>query len=148
MCVCGDYKLTVNLVSKLETYPLPRIENLLASLTNGKTFSKLDLAHAYLQVKRDQSVKKYVIINTHKSLYVYNYLPFGVVLVPAIFKGMIDNILQGLSHVCIYIDDILVTGTSEKEHLKNLDEALQRLEMQVSSGEKCNFMLTAVKAIK
>ena len=64
---------------------------------------------------------------------------------PLPFKRMIDNILQGLSHVCIYIDDILVTGTSEEEHLKNLDEALQRLEMQVSSGEKCNFMLTAVK---
>ena len=52
--VCGDYKLTVNRVAKLETYLLPRTEDLFASSAGGKTFSKLDLAHAYLQVELDQ----------------------------------------------------------------------------------------------
>lgn len=64
--VCGDYKLSVNRVAKLETYPLPRIEDLFTSLAGGKTFSKLDLAHAYLQVELDPSTRKYVTINTHK----------------------------------------------------------------------------------
>ena len=45
--VCGDYKLSVNRVAKLETCPLPRLEDPFASLAGGKTFSKLDLAHAY-----------------------------------------------------------------------------------------------------
>jgi len=27
--ICGDYKLTVNEIAKLDTYPLPRIEDLL-----------------------------------------------------------------------------------------------------------------------
>ena len=141
--VCGDYKLTVNRVAKLETYPLPRIEDLFALLAGGKCFSKLDLAHAYLQVELDQSAKKYVTINTHRGLYTYNHLPFGVASAPAIFQQMIENILQGLKHVCVYIDDILVTGISEDDHLKNLDEVLQRLG---SAGlhlkrEKCNLML-------
>ena len=84
--VCDDHKLTVNRVAELETYPLPRIENLFASLAGGKSFSKLDLAHAYLQVELDQSAKKYMAINTHRGLYTYNRLPFGVASAPAIFQ--------------------------------------------------------------
>ena len=41
--VCGDYKLTINQASDTETYPLPRIEEIFASLSGGKTFTKLDL---------------------------------------------------------------------------------------------------------
>ena len=145
--VCGDYKLTVNRVAELETYPLPRIEDLFASLAGGKSFSKLDLAHAYLQVELDQSAKKYMAINTHRGLYTYNRLPFGVASAPKIFQRMIENILQGLKHVCVYIDDILVTGISEDDHLKNLDEILQGLG---NAGlhlkrEKCSLMLPEVQ---
>ena len=45
--ICGDYKLTVNRAAKVDTYPLPCIDNLFAALAGGKAFSKLDLAHAY-----------------------------------------------------------------------------------------------------
>ena len=44
--ICGDYKLTINQVSSADPYPLPRIEDLFASLSGGKQFSKLDLLHA------------------------------------------------------------------------------------------------------
>ncbi|CAL9705831.1 unnamed protein product [Knipowitschia caucasica] len=54
--ICGDYKLTVNPVSKLEQYPIPRLEDL---LTGGEKFSKLDLSHAYQQVSLDETSKPY-----------------------------------------------------------------------------------------
>eukprot|EP00731_Ephydatia_muelleri_P006940 Em0003g1188a len=47
--ICGDYKLTANRVITLESYPIPRIEELFASLSGGVKFSKLDLKNAYLQ---------------------------------------------------------------------------------------------------
>ena len=45
--ICGDYKLTVNQVAETDTYPLLRIKDLFASLSGGKSFTKLDLAHVY-----------------------------------------------------------------------------------------------------
>jgi hypothetical protein len=70
--ICGDYKLTVNQVAQTDTYPLPRIEDLFASLSGGKSFTKLDLAHAYQQIPLDEEAKEYTTINTHKGLYRYN----------------------------------------------------------------------------
>ena len=73
MRLCGDYKVTVNRVADTESYPLlPRIDGLLASLTGGKVFSKLDMSHAYLQSPLDEKSKTYVTITTHKGLFRYN----------------------------------------------------------------------------
>ena len=47
---------------------------------------------------------------------------------PAIFQRTMENILQGIKHVCVYLDDILVTSTTEEEHLHNLDQVLSKLE--------------------
>jgi len=51
--ICEDYKVTVNQAAKVDSYPLPKIHDLLASLVGGKTFSKLDLANAYQQIPLD-----------------------------------------------------------------------------------------------
>lgn len=120
--------LTASTNQQTDTYPLPRIEDLFASLSGGKSFTKLDLAHAYQQIPLDEEAKEYTTINTHKGLYRYNHLPFGVASAPSIFQRTMENILQGLPHVCIYIDDILVTGSTTDEHLHNLEEVLTRLE--------------------
>ena len=33
--ICGDYRCTVNQVSRLDNYPIPKIEDLLATLGGG-----------------------------------------------------------------------------------------------------------------
>ena len=68
-----------------------------------------------------------VVVNTHKGLYRYNRLPFGVASAPAIFQKVMDTILQGLPNVFCYLDDILITGATQTEHLSNLEQVLQRL---------------------
>ena len=45
--ICGYYKLTVNQAVKLESYPLPHIDDIFACLAGGKSFTKLDMAHTY-----------------------------------------------------------------------------------------------------
>ncbi len=67
-------------------------------------------------------------INTHKGLFRYTRLPFGISAAPSIFQRTMESILQGILHVAIYLDDTLVRGPSQEEHLKTLEEVLQRLE--------------------
>ena len=69
-------------------------------------------------------------------------MPFGITSAPAIFQRTMDNLLQGLKRVVVYIDDILITGESDEEHLATLNEVLSRLE---TAGvrlkrKKCAFM--------
>ncbi len=66
-------------------------------------------------------------INTHKGLYRLNRLPFGVVSAPALFQRIMETILQGISNVLVYLDDIF-TGKSLSEHLSTLRTVLERLE--------------------
>ena len=144
--ICGDYKITVNRAAKLDKYPIPRIDELFASLAGGKSFSKLDLSHAYLQVPLDKKSQEYVVINTHRGLFQYSRLPFGVSSAPAIFQRVMENLLQGISGICVYIDDILITGSTEQEHLENLSKVLNRLAtagMRLQK-EKCEFLLPSV----
>jgi len=48
--ICGDFKVTVNKASKPDCYPIPKIEDLFATLAHGKKFSKLDMSQAYQQI--------------------------------------------------------------------------------------------------
>ena len=70
---CGDYKCTVNQVSKLDNYPIPKTDDLLATLGGGNKFTKLDMSQAYQQLLLDEESKKFTTINTHKGLYQYKY---------------------------------------------------------------------------
>ena len=145
--ICGDYKVTINQSAKIDKYPIPRIDDLFASLSGGKRFSKLDLSHAYQQLKLDDESRQYVTINTHKGLFTYNRLPFGVSSAPSIFQRVMENLLQGIPGVCVYIDDILVTGRTDAEHLDHLAQVLQRLQdagMRLKRA-KCSFLLPSVE---
>ncbi|XP_043080595.1 uncharacterized protein K02A2.6-like [Puntigrus tetrazona] len=140
--LCGDYKLTVNRVSKLEQYPIPRIEDLFATLSGGKKFTNLDMSHAYHQIALDAESRKYVTVNTHKGLFTYRVLPFGVSSSPAIFQRTIEGVLQGLPHVAVFLDDILITGRNDEEHLQILGKVLDRLQeagLRLKRS-KCTFM--------
>ncbi|CAC5381590.1 unnamed protein product [Mytilus coruscus] len=96
--ICGDYKVTIN--SSLE---------------------------AYQQLLLCENSRNLVTINTHLGIYRYTRLPFGAASSPAIFQEFMDKVLEGLDGVGCILDDLIITGKSDEEHLKNLELVLKRL---------------------
>ena len=145
--ICGDYKVTINQALDVDQYPLPKPEDLFTSLAGGKKFTILDLSQAYQQVQLGDESKQFVTINTHRGLYRYNRLPFGVASAPALFQKLMDSVLGGIPHVICYIDDILVTGTSDDDHIKNLSTVFERLEKYGFrlKREKCSLFQDSVE---
>jgi len=56
-------------------------------------------------------------------------MPFGLCNAPATFQRLMETVLAGLTRkkCVVYLDDILVMGSSFEEYLDNLTEVLQRL---------------------
>lgn len=143
--ICGDYKVTINQDLEVPTHPMPRVEELLQQLNGGVKFSKLDLSQAYQQIELSPNSRNFVTINTHLGLYSYSRLPYGVSAAPAMFQSVMDKVLQGLNVGC-YLDDLIITGKNNEEHLANLEAVLNRLQgygfkLQKS---KCEFMVPSV----
>ena len=145
--ICGDYKITVNRAASADSYPLPRVDELLANLAGGQYFSKLNLSQAYLQLPLGEKSKKYVTVNTHKGLYRYNRLPFGVSSAPSLSQWTMENLLQGIRGVSVYIDDILITHQTLHDHLQLLNTVLDKLQNTglKQNRSKCFFLCSQIE---
>ena len=134
--ICGDFRTTVNKAIKVDKYPLPKVDDI-----GGSTiFSKIDLLQAYLQMELDEGARELCTINTHKGLYRYNRLPFGVSSAPAIWQRAMEQVLQGVPKTQCLLDDIIVAGATE-EHFRIIAEVLGKLDqhgMTVNKA-KCAF---------
>ena len=145
--ICGDFKQTVNRASKLDKYPIPKVEDLFAMLRGGKVFSKLDMRQAYQQLKLDERSKQYVVINTQRGLFRYTQLPFGIASAPGIFQRVMESVVRDVPGVIVYLDDILIAAQSEEEHLDRLEKVLtklQRVGLRLKK-RKCVFMAASVE---
>ena len=140
--LCGDFKVTLNPVLNIEQYPLPKVEDNFASLAGGKRFSKLDLKDAYLQMVMSDDSKRLFTINTHKGLFRYNRLVFGVASAAALWQRAMDHVLQGIKCCRCMLDDMVVTGATRDEHLCNLRAVLNRLKPYGLrlNRHKCKFL--------
>ena len=59
----------------------------------------------------------------------YNRLVFGITSAPAIWQCTIDQVLEGTSGTSCILDDMIITGKNDEEHLANLEEALRCLQV-------------------
>ena len=119
--ICGDSKQTVNKVSNCDKYPVPRTEDLFATLGVGEKFTILDLSHAYQQLLLNPESCPYLTINTHKELFQVIRLQFRVKSASGTFEREIENLLKLAPFVKVRSDGILLSGKSNEKHLKTLD---------------------------
>ncbi|XP_045496002.1 uncharacterized protein LOC123694580 [Colias croceus] len=144
--ICGDYKITINPILKRDPYPLPRIEELFASLSGGEEYSKIDLKHSYQQCLLSNDSQRYTAITTHVGTFVYRRTPFGLSCIPEKFQKIMEETLRGVPNTVVFLDDVCVTGVDRKSHLRNLRTVLERLRAMgfTVKFEKCSFLQKSI----
>ena len=90
--ICGDYKQTINQASLCDKCPVPKPENLFATLNSGEKFSKLDLSHGYQQLLLSLESRPLLTVNTHKGLFQPKTLQFGIHYATGIFQREWRNV--------------------------------------------------------
>ena len=145
--LCGDFRVTLNPGLIVDEHPLPRIEDMLATIGPVSHVSVIDLSQAYLQMQLSDASKNYCYINTHKGLYRMLRLPYGVASAPSIFQREMDHLLKNVPGVKCLLDDVLITANSEREGLDRLDKVLSIFESNglKVKNEKCKFMVKEVE---
>ena len=122
---CVDYR-GLNGVTKPDTSPLPRIDDLLDQLGAAKYFSTLDLAAGYWQIQMHPDSVEKTAFTTPQGLFEFRVMPFGLTNTPSVFQRLMQRVLAGLNppngqaYVVVYIDDVLVFSSSLEEHLQHL----------------------------
>lgn len=144
--VCGDFSVTYNAYANVETYPMPRIEDMHSALRGRTVFSVLDIKQAYHQIPIAQKSQGNLTINTHIGLFTFRRLPNGIHSDPAIFQRIMDNLLSDIPKALNRLHDILVAGIDEEDHLRKLSLVLERL---LTTGfrlnkAKCKFLQNCV----
>ncbi len=145
--ICVDFSTGLNSVIKDYHYPLPSPEEIFNKLNGGVIFSKIDLSDAYLQIPVEEECSKLLGINTHRGLFKYNRLPFGIKVAPAIFQQAMDVMLNDLDFACAYLDDIIVRSETVDEHREHLNQVFKKIQdfgFKVKES-KCEFVLEEIK---
>ena len=118
-----------NRITHKDAYPLPRIDATLDALAVSKWFSTLDLISGYWQVEIKDEDRPKTAFCTTEGLFQFRVMTFGLCNAPATFQRLMDLVLCGLQWSCclVYLDDIIILGSTFKEHICNIKNVLQRL---------------------
>jgi len=134
---CVDY-CVLSFVTKLDLFPLPRIDDLLGK---SKYFTTLDLASGYWQIKVHENSREKTAFVTHQGLYEFRVMPFGVMNALAVFQHLMQRVLSGIQSnggkefVSVYLDDIIIFSETLQDHIIHLEAVFDCIR---SAGLKLN----------
>ena len=144
--MCTDYR-KVNMNTIKDSYPLPRVDDIIDSVANSPLLSKIDLLKGYYQVELEESSRKIAAFITPQGLFEYTVMPFGLANAPHTFQRHLNLVLRGIEGVYVYLDDVVITGKTWEDHLKKLKlvfEAFVRHNITINLS-KCDFCRATVK---
>ena len=124
---CNDFR-KLNMVSKFDAYPMPRVDELIDRLGNARFFTTLDLTKGYWQVPLTEGAKEKTAFSVPDGHFQYVVLPFGLHGAPATFQRMMDKILRPhRKYAAAYLDDVIIHSTDWESHLPRVQAVLNSI---------------------
>lgn len=149
--MCVDYR-QLNNKTKKDAYALPRIEEILDSLSGNSYFTVLDAKSGYHQIEIEESHKERTAFTVGPlGFFEYNRMPFGLSNSPATYQRLMEDCLGELNlNICfIFLDDIIIFSRTYEEHLDRLQQVFDKLRTAglKLSPKKCNFFQERVRYV-
>ena len=112
----------------LSLVPLPKIDEMYVKLKGAKFFSTIDLRSGYYHIALGKDSRAKMAFVTPFGKYKFLQVPFGLAQTPAYFQHLINQVLDNCSFAMTYLDDIIILGETEEQHLAHIEEIFKRLE--------------------
>ena len=139
---CLDFR-DLNSKTVKDSFPLPNIDDCLATLSGSWYFSTLDLTSGFYQIKLNEEDRKKTAFVTKYGLFEHTRMPMGLCNSPATFQRAMQLVLRGLTwkEVLAYLDDVNVLGKTFEDHLYNLKQVFDRFRYYnlKLKPKKCNL---------
>ena len=149
----GEYRLTIdyrglNTLLRPNRYPIPRIPEIIESLSGSAYFSICDLRSGFWNIRLNKSSRDLTAFTVSQRQYQWRRLPMGLNISPGVFQHIMQKILRkhlGI-RALVYLDDLLIYSKNAVEHLKDISMVLETLEKSgiLLNPEKCVMMKTKI----
>ena len=123
---CVDYR-KLNKITIFDPEPLPQIKDMFADLTGCQYFSKFDFSKGYWAVPVNPEDRDLTTFITHRGLFRFKVMPFGLINAPATFSRIMRKLLYKLQQLRNYLDDVLAHTGDWKDHLVVLRKFLLKV---------------------
>ncbi len=126
---CVDYR-KLNAITIPDEFPIPRQSEILSALSGATVLSSLDALSGFTQLEMDRGDVEKTAFRTHKGLFQFKRMPFGLRNGPSIFQRIMQAILAPYLWLfaLVYINDIIIYSRSYEEHIHHLNQVLEAIE--------------------
>ena len=146
--MCVDFT-DLNKACSKDSFPLPRIDQLVDSTAGHKLLTFMDAFSGYNQIKMDEEDQEKTAFITSQGLYCYKVIPFGLKNIGATYQRLVNKMFNKKigRNMEVYVDDMLVKSKEELAHLDDLRETfttLKQYQMKLNPS-KCVFGVVSGK---
>ena len=142
--LCVDYR-KLNAQTKMDAYPMPRIEDILDRVGKAKFISTIDLTRGYWQVPLATEDKHKTAFTSPFGLYQFCVMPFGLNGAPATFQRLMNEMVRDMEKfVHAYLDDLVIFSDTWEEHLSHLGAMLEKIQQLGLTAKmaKCQWAMS------
>ena len=142
--MCVHYRHLNQLTIK-DAYPLPRIEEIFTSLHNAYCFVAFDLLMGYHHIPVREADRPISAFITHKGLYVFTVMPFGLCNAPASFQPLMYGIFRDQIGIDLaaYLNDLLMYAQRHTVILHVLHRTLGQF-IDAGKPRKCQIFTESI----